>query len=132
MGLVLRMDGSVERFTWLLGQNNLFDTWQNLVPDMHFASMHLEEMGVYLLYDDEGKLRSDWRERINPVATILFGNNFGVSLCEPDVQISGDAILIGPEVWRDGKSMGLSKGAVSLIEMLSQQFQQHRAKAKGV
>ena len=41
--------------------------------------------GIYLIIDDEGKLYDDWCNRINTLATILYGSRSDV--------IVGDAIL---------------------------------------
>jgi hypothetical protein len=117
-GLVLRMDGTTERFTWRLGSSSLH-TWRSLVPDTTFTSAELDEFGVMMLSDDEGKMRSDWVDRLNMTATIIYGNNYGLPLCNPNVMISGDALVIGIKVWGDGYETGLTDGQIGLIEKLA-------------
>jgi hypothetical protein len=118
VGLVLRMDGTTERFTWRLGDRTLAQ-WQALIPDMTFTGAHLDTFGVYMLSDDEGKLRSDWPERLNMPATVLYGNNYGLPLCDPNVMISGDVLVIGQKTYGDGASTGLLPRQVELIEKLA-------------
>lgn len=42
--------------------------------------------GIFLLVDEEGKLRDGWHNRINKVASILYGSNWDL--------IVGNAILV--------------------------------------
>src|SRR5688572_3823934 len=122
-GLVLRMDGTTERFTWQLGDPSL-STWQDLIPGITFTASSLDEFGIYMLSDDNGKLRSDWQERINVPATVLYGKTYGLPLCDPNVQISGDVLVIGADVWGDGYEVGLHERQITLIERLAAHVRQ--------
>jgi hypothetical protein len=117
-GIALRMDATTERFTWPLGKSSL-DLWRKLIPDTHFGASYLNSLGVCMLSDDEAKLRNDWQERINWPATLLYAREYQMPPSHLDVQISGDVLIVGLEVWGDGWETGLTKRQLALLELMA-------------
>lgn len=117
-GIKIDVDCSTERFTWQARESSLA-LWQTLIPDTTFDMACLPKVGVSIVFDDNGKLRSDWQERVNPVATVLYGNEFGLPLCLPDAQMSGPVLVVAAEPDGEGYELGLSEEQLGLIESLA-------------